>query len=191
MTNLHIRSHGMKPVAPDLYGLFFEDINRAGDGGLYPEMLRNRAFEDGVVPKGCTADPDGAYFTTRNGFREPFAHGEGTAEWAERVPYTPVPGWYVSDAEMALDTEDVLNQHREAALKVSFRPGGILRNIGFHRIPAAKGKALLFYAFWKAEKPVSLTVRITGENGGCLASARAEVPAGDYGRSDDRLIPAA
>lgn len=34
------------PVAKDLYGLFFEDINRAGDGGLYPEMIRNRAFED-------------------------------------------------------------------------------------------------------------------------------------------------
>lgn len=27
------------PVAPDLYGLFFEDISHAGDGGLYPEML--------------------------------------------------------------------------------------------------------------------------------------------------------
>ena len=33
------------PVAPDLYGLFFEDISHAGDGGLYPEMLRNRSFE--------------------------------------------------------------------------------------------------------------------------------------------------
>lgn len=191
MTKFHICSLDPRPVAPDLYGLFFEDINRAGDGGLYPEMLRNRAFEDGVVPKGCTADPDGAYFTTRNGFREPFARGEGTAEWAARVPYTPVPGWYASGAEMAPDTKDVLNSHREAALKVSFRPGGFLRNIGFHSIPAEKGKALLFYAFWKAEKPVSLTVRIAGKDGACLASARLEVPAGTYARSDARLIPAA
>ena len=30
-------------VSKSLYGLFFEDINRAGDGGLYAELLRNRA----------------------------------------------------------------------------------------------------------------------------------------------------
>lgn len=191
MTNLHIHSGDARPVAPDLYGLFFEDINRAGDGGLYPEMLRNRAFEDGLVPGGCTADPDGGYFTTRLGFREPFAHGEGTAEWAARVPYTPVPGWYAIDADMAVDTGDTLNPRREAALKVSFRPGGFIRNIGFHHIPASAGKAMLFYAFWKAEKPTALTVRVTGKDGACLASGRAEVPAGAYGRSDVRLVPVA
>ncbi len=29
----------------DFYGIFFEDINHAADGGLYGEMVRNRAFE--------------------------------------------------------------------------------------------------------------------------------------------------
>ena len=29
-------------TAPEFYGLFFEDINHAADGGLYPEMIRNR-----------------------------------------------------------------------------------------------------------------------------------------------------
>lgn len=33
-------------VSPTLYGAFFEDINRAGDGGLYGEMVQNRSFED-------------------------------------------------------------------------------------------------------------------------------------------------
>ena len=33
-------------VSPTLYGAFFEDINRAGDGGLYAEMVQNRSFED-------------------------------------------------------------------------------------------------------------------------------------------------
>lgn len=33
-------------VSPTLYGIFFEEINRAGDGGLYAEMIQNRAFED-------------------------------------------------------------------------------------------------------------------------------------------------
>lgn len=29
----------------DLYGIFFEDLNHAADGGLYAEMVRNRGFE--------------------------------------------------------------------------------------------------------------------------------------------------
>lgn len=33
-------------VSKDLYGIFFEEINCAGDGGIYPEMIRNRSFED-------------------------------------------------------------------------------------------------------------------------------------------------
>ncbi len=34
-----------KPISPDLFGIFFEDINYAADGGLYGEMLQNRDFE--------------------------------------------------------------------------------------------------------------------------------------------------
>ncbi len=33
-------------ISPTLYGVFFEEINHAGDGGLYAEMVRNRSFED-------------------------------------------------------------------------------------------------------------------------------------------------
>ena len=33
------------PIAPELIGLFFEDINFAADGGLYAELIENRSFE--------------------------------------------------------------------------------------------------------------------------------------------------
>ena len=33
-------------VSKDLYGIFFEEINCAGDGGIYPELVRNRSFDD-------------------------------------------------------------------------------------------------------------------------------------------------
>lgn len=33
-------------VSPYQYGLFFEEINHAGDGGLYAELVRNRSFEE-------------------------------------------------------------------------------------------------------------------------------------------------
>ncbi len=34
-------------ISETLYGLFFEDINFAGDGGLYAELIKNRSFEYG------------------------------------------------------------------------------------------------------------------------------------------------
>jgi alpha-L-arabinofuranosidase len=37
-------------VSPTLYGIFFEEINCAGDGGLYAELVRNRSFEDSDKP---------------------------------------------------------------------------------------------------------------------------------------------
>jgi alpha-L-arabinofuranosidase len=33
-------------ISPMLIGIFFEDINLSADGGLYPELVRNRSFED-------------------------------------------------------------------------------------------------------------------------------------------------
>src|SRR5215210_2174986 len=43
--NVDFAHPGIK-VSPTLYGVFFEEINRSGDGGIYAEMLDNRSFED-------------------------------------------------------------------------------------------------------------------------------------------------
>lgn len=32
-------------IAPTMWGLFFEDINRGADGGLYAELVKNRSFD--------------------------------------------------------------------------------------------------------------------------------------------------
>ena len=37
-------------IAPTLFGIFFEDINLSADGGVYPEQVRNRNFEDSDKP---------------------------------------------------------------------------------------------------------------------------------------------
>ena len=39
------------PVSPTLWGIFFEDINLSADGGIYPELVRNRSFEDSEQPE--------------------------------------------------------------------------------------------------------------------------------------------
>ncbi len=40
------------PISPSHYGVFFEEINQAGDGGLYAELLRNRGLEKQDGPNG-------------------------------------------------------------------------------------------------------------------------------------------
>ena len=35
-----------------MYGVFFEDINRAADGGIYPELVQNRSFEYSTADNG-------------------------------------------------------------------------------------------------------------------------------------------
>ena len=41
-----------KASTKDLYGIFFEDINHAADGGIYGELIRNRAFEFSPIDNG-------------------------------------------------------------------------------------------------------------------------------------------
>jgi alpha-N-arabinofuranosidase len=43
--NLTVASHGGNSSSPLMYGIMFEDINHSGDGGLYAELIQNRAFQ--------------------------------------------------------------------------------------------------------------------------------------------------
>jgi alpha-L-arabinofuranosidase len=42
---IHTTQQGVK-ISPNLYGVFFEEINHAGEGGLYAELVRNRTFKE-------------------------------------------------------------------------------------------------------------------------------------------------
>ncbi len=45
-TNLEVNiANTVTKIKPTMYGVFFEDINFAADGGLYAEMVKNRSFE--------------------------------------------------------------------------------------------------------------------------------------------------
>ena len=173
------------PVAPDLYGLFFEDINRAGDSGLYPELLRNRSFEDSIPPERCILSENGVDFTTPKGWSDQFNNGEGLTKWLDNVPKTSIPAWYPDKASVSLDFEDKLNTKRLASLKSEFSAGGSLKNIGYQGIPLKKGDTYAFYMFAKAENtPAVLRVSIASENGTIQDETSFTVEPGEYRRYD-------
>lgn len=180
------------PVAPDLYGLFFEDINRAGDSGLYPEMLRNRSFEDSIPPERCTLNEDGSVFTTPMGWSDQFNNGEGLKKWMHDVPPTPIPAWYAEHAEMRLDAAERLNPKRLTALKVAFETNGMIYNIGYQGIPLKKGESCHFYMFAKSvcENAV-LQVAIASEDGTIQDQTEIMVKPGCYERYDSTFTATA
>ena len=192
MSRLHIRTKEKRfPTAPDLYGLFFEDISHAGDGGLYPEMLRNRSFEDSLLPEGCVTNDGGKTFVSPTGWIDEFNHGEGMHQWVVNngVQPTPVPGWYAEQAEMALDPEHPLNSRRKVSLRADFRPGGCIRNIGYGGIPQESGREYRFYMFACAEQETVLTLEARrGEQ--VLSSAEITVLPGSWARYDATLTAA-
>ncbi len=58
-------------ISPDMFGLFYEDINFAADGGLYGELIRNRSFDQKVQ-----AGSDLRYWTA-SGMTMTSASGDG------------------------------------------------------------------------------------------------------------------
>src|ERR1700722_18953357 len=53
---LTVDSHGGNASSPLMYGIMFEDINHSGDGGIYAELIQNRAFQ-GSTEFPSTIDP--------------------------------------------------------------------------------------------------------------------------------------
>ena len=186
MNSIHIRTNEKRfPVAPDLYGLFFEDISRAGDGGLYPEMLRNRSFEDSLLPEGCITNDGGRTFESPTGWIDEFNNGEGMNQWVRdnRILPTPVPAWYSEGADISLDSVNVLNPKRKVSLRVDFSAGGYIRNIGFGGIPQQRGKAYHFYMFARSGQSVTLKLSVQ-EKGQVFSAAEITVLPGGWTRYD-------
>lgn len=47
-----VESSGGNTTSPYQYGIMYEDINNSGDGGVYAELIQNRAFQgDEIFPK--------------------------------------------------------------------------------------------------------------------------------------------
>ena len=42
---IQVQADQPKAISRDLWGIFFEDLNYAADGGLYAELIQNRSFE--------------------------------------------------------------------------------------------------------------------------------------------------
>lgn len=124
----------------DLFGIFFEDLNHAADGGLYAELIRNRSFEFDPIDH-----PDFHALTAW----EKVERGQGKAE---------------------LTIEDALpmnerNKHYVVIEIVSEGDGVGIVNSGFNSgISIREGEAYKFFFYAKRDSSFQEPVRITIES---------------------------
>ena len=143
-------------IPSNLYGIFFEEISHAGDGGLYAELIQNRGFEDSRLPPMSTLE---------NGFvvpeRTPHFDTGKPSEWRLRWNVTTdTPGWRLDSpgnarASMRLVETQPLTEATPHSLEVTVedlgeRIGGrvAVLNEGYWGIDVVKGEEyeLSFYA---------------------------------------------
>lgn len=105
-------------VQPSMYGIFFEEINHSGDGGLYAELIQNRGFEDKNLPGGTRLDSGFAIAPSKPNYRN-------NQNRNFRLPWNMQnmwPGWSVrkdaTKAELSLTTEQPLNSATPHSLQM-------------------------------------------------------------------------
>lgn len=132
-------------IPASMYGIFFEEINHAGDGGLYAELIQNRGFEDSSVPEGYTVKGDRIFppADRTNHLTGARPHPDLSFRWNP----DPIPAWRFeqlegSGASAELTREYPLNEASPTALKVTLPEKGRidLSNCGFWGMNIEKGK---------------------------------------------------
>jgi len=143
-------------ISPTHYGIFYEDINHAADGGLYAELIRNRSFEDDTMQQGRGRNRD-----ARGGTR--------------------ISNWYaLGQAEINLTQKNLLNkvQHNALDLRIVASGDGV-RNEGFWGMNAVTGRKYQLSFFAKSDKAYqgTLTASLITSTGKVLGSAKIKVNA--------------
>jgi alpha-N-arabinofuranosidase len=148
----------VKAISPDLFGLFFEDINYAADGGLYAEQVQNRSFEYNP-----TEQRDWHSLSFWEYISPGFSYGRISVETSS--PVHPNNPHYV-----VLDVEHV---GKEAAYKGPTAGVGIV-NKGFEGMVVKAGEQYNFSMFANqlSKEAVSLTVSLQSPQGKILAETQ-------------------
>ncbi|MCM3626084.1 carbohydrate binding domain-containing protein [Paenibacillus glycanilyticus] len=144
----------------DLFGIFFEDLNHAADGGLYAELVRNRSFE---------FDP----------IDHPDYHALTAWEKVERGG---------GKTEITIEESYPLNHHNAhyAGIEIISEGDGVgLMNLGFNSgIAVKQGESYRFsvYARRDASFNEPLNVTIEGADGAIHGESAIEVNSAEWAK---------
>lgn len=158
-------------VPRGLYGVFLEEINNAGEGGLYAQLIQNQGFEDANLPPACVLEGDQLATPKNPSYWEGFSK-----DWKMPWPYAgkgATPSWSIQGAAMRVVTDHPLTPASPHAVEIDARPGAALINEGFWGMNAAAGERYRLSCFARAlDYKGTLEARLVGRDGRVLASQR-------------------
>ena len=184
------------PIPRTLYGIFFEEISHAGDGGLYAELVRNRGFEDANLPPACIrednfiAPPRTPHFDTAQ-----------PSTWRLRWDVTdPHPGWSIqspagSAASAAITIDRPLNDATPHALQVDVTAigagsrGPALVNEGYWGMGVVAGQNYRLRFFARAYAAGEISASLLSPDGRTLTTRPVAVGAGGWRQYEALLSP--
>ncbi|GFE80589.1 hypothetical protein GCM10011487_25890 [Steroidobacter agaridevorans] len=165
-----------KAISPDLMGVFFEDLNHAGDGGLYAELVQNRSFEFSATEQSdwnnltfWTLAPRGA------------AKGNVVVEQA----------WPVHENNPHYAVLETLVAAPEGVALANSGFQGVFVQAGEQYEVSLFGRSLYVGERWKnpAQGALPLSVRLESADGTLLAQSRFEISPGEWQRYSAKLQP--
>ncbi len=165
---------GGKKISPDLFGLFFEDINYSADGGLYAELVQNRSFEYNPTER-MEWNPYSYWDYISPGF----SYGRISVETSS--PIHPNNPHY-----MVLDVEHIGHE-----AEYSGESGVGLKNSGFDGIVIHAGEKYNFSVFARqlSGSSISLKVSLQDRKGILLAESIFSTFSNDWKKYTVSLVP--
>lgn len=158
-------------ISDTLYGLFFEDINNAADGGIYAELIQNRSFEHF------------SYYIYN------YLSGENGRSTGRN--HRPLEGWWGDFSKVQVRNSGGLNEYFHCEDRetnryfIDMHDGALLVNKGFTDTsykPAIKvesGETYLFTVWAKSENGGTIHIRLIDEDGKSISTdTDIEVEAG-------------
>ncbi len=162
-----------KKISPDLFGLFFEDINYSADGGLYAEQVQNRSFEYNPTER-KEWHPLSYWEYITSGY----SYGRISVETNNPV-HPNNPHYIVLDAE-----------HIGKEAKYTGVSGIGIKNFGFEGILVKAKDRYNFSMFAKqlSNEPVSFTVSLQTPQGKVLAETKLSTSSADWKKYTANLV---
>ena len=156
-------------VSPTMYGIFFEEINHAGDGGLYAEMLQNRGFEEHVLPTGMTYRNGKVYGPALPHYGKNVVE-PWTADWNREQKM--MQGWRVEGgkAEVVL-AEHPLHVNTPHALRLTVDGKATLVNEGYWGVAVKKGDKYDLRFYLNTNSSGQVVAMLCNENGASAGEA--------------------
>ncbi|MCR5313133.1 MAG: alpha-L-arabinofuranosidase [Bacteroidaceae bacterium] len=165
-------------VSNSLYGIFFEEISHAGDGGLYAELVQNRGFEEHVLPTSMTYENGKAVAIDAMNYEH-----RNNRKW--NIPWNmeekKMTAWQVTGQQSVVSGEVIkvstpLHSNTPHAMQLnisSIEKGGkaVLTNTGYWGMGLQNGEKYDLRFYVKSDDfKGNITARISDNNGKSLGS---------------------